>query len=113
MRDVYFLLSFCRLINFPRNVCFVFTDKTFWLGPSTPATSSLNKSSNASPSKSRRKTKLKPDLKLKCGACGNVGHMRYVRVFFTEILIVIIFVLCLEPIKLALCIRTVGDRMPP
>lgn len=29
-----------------------------------------------SPPKSRRKTKLKPDLKLKCGACGNVGHMR-------------------------------------
>lgn len=29
-----------------------------------------------SPSKSRRRTKLKPDLKLKCGACGQVGHMR-------------------------------------
>lgn len=29
-----------------------------------------------SPQKPRRKTKLKPDLKLKCGACGNVGHMR-------------------------------------
>ncbi|XP_078034560.1 TATA-box binding protein associated factor 1 isoform X1 [Augochlora pura] len=28
-----------------------------------------------SPSK-RKKPKLKPDLKLKCGACGNVGHMR-------------------------------------
>lgn len=25
---------------------------------------------------SRRKVKLKPDLKLKCGACGQVGHMR-------------------------------------
>jgi transcription initiation factor TFIID subunit 1 len=24
----------------------------------------------------RKKSKLKPDLKLKCGACGNVGHMR-------------------------------------
>lgn len=24
----------------------------------------------------RRRTKLKPDLKLKCGACGQVGHMR-------------------------------------
>nr|CAD7459085.1 unnamed protein product [Timema tahoe] len=24
----------------------------------------------------RKKPKLKPDLKLKCGACGNVGHMR-------------------------------------
>lgn len=24
----------------------------------------------------RKKTKLKPDLKLKCGACGQVGHMR-------------------------------------
>lgn len=29
----------------------------------------------ASPPK-RKKPKLKPDLKLKCGACGNVGHMR-------------------------------------
>ncbi|XP_060811264.1 transcription initiation factor TFIID subunit 1 isoform X1 [Bombus pascuorum] len=28
-----------------------------------------------SPTK-RKKPKLKPDLKLKCGACGNVGHMR-------------------------------------
>lgn len=27
-------------------------------------------------SPSRRKFKLKPDLKLKCGACGQVGHMR-------------------------------------
>lgn len=31
--------------------------------------------SEVSPSK-RKKPKLKPDLKLKCGACGNVGHMR-------------------------------------
>ncbi|XP_023310146.1 transcription initiation factor TFIID subunit 1 isoform X2 [Anoplophora glabripennis] len=45
-------------------------------GPSTPVTPASSKNSNASPSKSRRKTKLKPDLKLKCGACGNVGHMR-------------------------------------
>ncbi|XP_016841601.1 transcription initiation factor TFIID subunit 1 [Nasonia vitripennis] len=30
---------------------------------------------SGSPSK-RKKSKLKPDLKLKCGACGNVGHMR-------------------------------------
>ncbi|CAH1372514.1 unnamed protein product [Tenebrio molitor] len=37
---------------------------------------SPNKSTVISPPKSRRKTKLKPDLKLKCGACGNVGHMR-------------------------------------
>nr|XP_049699918.1 transcription initiation factor TFIID subunit 1 isoform X5 [Helicoverpa armigera] len=28
------------------------------------------------PSSSRRRAKLKPDLKLKCGACGQVGHMR-------------------------------------
>ncbi|XP_053607515.1 transcription initiation factor TFIID subunit 1 isoform X2 [Plodia interpunctella] len=27
-------------------------------------------------SSSRRRAKLKPDLKLKCGACGQVGHMR-------------------------------------
>lgn len=37
---------------------------------------SPSKSTAVSPPKSRRKTKLKPDLKLKCGACGNVGHMR-------------------------------------
>ncbi|KAJ8968633.1 hypothetical protein NQ317_014759 [Molorchus minor] len=43
---------------------------------STPATPTSNKNVNASPPKSRRKTKLKPDLKLKCGACGNVSHMR-------------------------------------
>ncbi|XP_013199879.1 transcription initiation factor TFIID subunit 1 isoform X2 [Amyelois transitella] len=29
-----------------------------------------------SSSSSRRRAKLKPDLKLKCGACGQVGHMR-------------------------------------
>ncbi|XP_044017521.1 transcription initiation factor TFIID subunit 1-like isoform X2 [Aphidius gifuensis] len=34
-----------------------------------------NKNDSLSPSK-RKKSKLKPDLKLKCGACGNVGHMR-------------------------------------
>ncbi|KAJ8966592.1 hypothetical protein NQ314_003444 [Rhamnusium bicolor] len=45
-------------------------------GPSTPITPTSSKSLNTSPPKSRRKTKLKPDLKLKCGACGNVGHMR-------------------------------------
>lgn len=28
------------------------------------------------PPPKRKKPKLKPDLKLKCGACGNVGHMR-------------------------------------
>lgn len=33
-------------------------------------------SANKEISPSRRKIKLKPDLKLKCGACGNVGHMR-------------------------------------
>lgn len=33
-------------------------------------------SSNKEISPSRRKIKLKPDLKLKCGACGQVGHMR-------------------------------------
>lgn len=32
--------------------------------------------SNKDISPSRRKVKLKPDLKLKCGACGQVGHMR-------------------------------------
>ncbi|KAG5898078.1 hypothetical protein JTB14_001783 [Gonioctena quinquepunctata] len=42
----------------------------------TPVTPTSSKSTTSSPPKSRRKTKLKPDLKLKCGACGNVGHMR-------------------------------------
>ncbi|KAK9885772.1 hypothetical protein WA026_013642 [Henosepilachna vigintioctopunctata] len=41
---------------------------------STPGSSKLLPT--PSPSKSRRKAKLKTDLKLKCGACGNVGHMR-------------------------------------
>lgn len=40
--------------------------------PREPSTPTANK--EISPS--RRKIKLKPDLKLKCGACGNVGHMR-------------------------------------
>ncbi|XP_056630576.1 transcription initiation factor TFIID subunit 1 isoform X2 [Diorhabda sublineata] len=43
---------------------------------STPITPTSNKTITSSPSKPRRKTKFKPDLKLKCGACGNVGHMR-------------------------------------
>ncbi|XP_053594523.1 transcription initiation factor TFIID subunit 1 [Microplitis demolitor] len=43
--------------------------------PSSSLTSKHSKSSDPSPSK-RKKSKLKPDLKLKCGACGNVGHMR-------------------------------------
>ncbi|KAJ8935569.1 hypothetical protein NQ318_001563 [Aromia moschata] len=44
--------------------------------PAASVTPTSSKNVNASPPKSRRKTKLKPDLKLKCGACGNVGHMR-------------------------------------
>ncbi|XP_050067932.1 transcription initiation factor TFIID subunit 1 [Anopheles maculipalpis] len=34
------------------------------------------KEHSPSSSSSRRKAKIKPDLKLKCGACGQVGHMR-------------------------------------
>ncbi|XP_022915910.2 transcription initiation factor TFIID subunit 1 [Onthophagus taurus] len=45
-------------------------------GPSTPHPTPSTSKPLLSPPKSRRKTKLKPDLKLKCGACGNVGHMR-------------------------------------
>lgn len=50
-------------------------------GPLTPSTSQSStpipsKPMAQTPPKSRRKTKLKPDLKLKCGACGNIGHMR-------------------------------------
>jgi transcription initiation factor TFIID subunit 1 len=50
--------------------------------PSTPSSSSHHKEKEHhhkdghSPTSSRRKPKLKPDLKLKCGACGQVGHMR-------------------------------------
>lgn len=35
-----------------------------------------NSHSHKEISPARRKIKLKPDLKLKCGACGQVGHMR-------------------------------------
>lgn len=50
-------------------------------GPPTPSSSQPSTPVSAkplvqTPPKSRRKTKLKPDLKLKCGACGNIGHMR-------------------------------------
>lgn len=43
---------------------------------SLPTTPVPPKPQVQTPPKSRRKTKLKPDLKLKCGACGNIGHMR-------------------------------------
>lgn len=33
-------------------------------------------SKETSPKKESKKIKMKPDLKLKCGACGQVGHMR-------------------------------------
>lgn len=53
---------------------FIFND--FFLGgsqtPGTPGTPANGK--DLSPN--RKKMKLKPDLKLKCGACGQVGHMR-------------------------------------
>lgn len=42
---------------------------------SSNSTSSKHPKPEVSPPK-RKKPKLKPDLKLKCGACGNVGHMR-------------------------------------
>lgn len=48
------------------------TSKSSLSTPREPSTPTANK--EISPS--RRKIKLKPDLKLKCGACGNVGHMR-------------------------------------
>ncbi|KFB52614.1 AGAP003882-PA-like protein [Anopheles sinensis] len=53
--------------------------------PSTPINSSMatgggggaaSHEHSPSASASRRKAKIKPDLKLKCGACGQVGHMR-------------------------------------
>ncbi|XP_012231076.1 transcription initiation factor TFIID subunit 1 [Linepithema humile] len=42
---------------------------------STSASTSKHTKPDPSPPK-RKKPKLKPDLKVKCGACGNVGHMR-------------------------------------
>ncbi|XP_021710567.1 transcription initiation factor TFIID subunit 1 isoform X2 [Aedes aegypti] len=42
------------------------------VNPSTPKESHAKEHSPSS----RKKVKLKPDLKLKCGACGQVGHMR-------------------------------------
>lgn len=47
--------------------------------PTNPSKHGSEKKESASGkevSPSRRKIKLKPDLKLKCGACGQVGHMR-------------------------------------
>lgn len=48
--------------------------------PTNPSKLGASSSKDASIGKeispSRRKIKLKPDLKLKCGACGQVGHMR-------------------------------------
>lgn len=44
--------------------------------PSKHGASSSKDTSSKEISPSRRKIKLKPDLKLKCGACGQVGHMR-------------------------------------
>ncbi|XP_035795589.1 transcription initiation factor TFIID subunit 1-like isoform X3 [Anopheles albimanus] len=45
-------------------------------GGSGGGMSTKEHSPSASSSSSRRKAKMKPDLKLKCGACGQVGHMR-------------------------------------
>lgn len=42
---------------------------------SSNSTTTKHPKPEVSPPK-RKKPKLKPDLKLKCGACGNVGHMR-------------------------------------
>uniref|UniRef100_A0A1B6IXS7 Bromo domain-containing protein n=3 Tax=Homalodisca TaxID=139475 RepID=A0A1B6IXS7_9HEMI len=49
------------------------------LSPSKPLFSAQKSSpsiSTPTPPRRRKPNKLKPDLKLKCGACGNVGHMR-------------------------------------
>lgn len=45
-------------------------------GSQTPGTPGTPVNPNKEISPSRRKIKFKPDLKLKCGACGQVGHMR-------------------------------------
>lgn len=44
--------------------------------PSSSKSHSKEGSEKISPKKEGRKVKIKPDLKLKCGACGQVGHMR-------------------------------------
>ncbi|XP_049784763.1 transcription initiation factor TFIID subunit 1 isoform X1 [Schistocerca cancellata] len=42
----------------------------------TPPIPTQIPSPNVNSTPKRKRAKLKPDLKLKCGACGNVGHMR-------------------------------------
>uniref|UniRef100_A0A182J0C7 Transcription initiation factor TFIID subunit 1 n=1 Tax=Anopheles atroparvus TaxID=41427 RepID=A0A182J0C7_ANOAO len=44
--------------------------------PTAGGSAGANNEHSPSASSSRRKAKIKPDLKLKCGACGQVGHMR-------------------------------------
>nr|XP_018902266.1 PREDICTED: transcription initiation factor TFIID subunit 1-like [Bemisia tabaci] len=49
------------------------------LGDGSPSSHSKNKhrsDKSGEPPRRKRPIKLKPDLKLKCGACGQVGHMR-------------------------------------
>ncbi|XP_058117748.1 transcription initiation factor TFIID subunit 1 isoform X2 [Anopheles coustani] len=45
-------------------------------GAAASASGAASHEHSPSASSSRRKAKIKPDLKLKCGACGQVGHMR-------------------------------------
>lgn len=45
-------------------------------GSGGPGGDRMSSAREGGSSSSRRKPKLKPDLKLKCGACGEVGHMR-------------------------------------
>ncbi|XP_054274106.1 transcription initiation factor TFIID subunit 1-like [Macrosteles quadrilineatus] len=44
--------------------------------PSKPIFGGSKPAATPTPPRRRKPNKLKPDLKLKCGACGNVGHMR-------------------------------------
>ena len=51
-------------------------DRNTNLSQSSTSLSGKEPSSSKENSPSKKKIKMKPDLKLKCGACGQVGHMR-------------------------------------
>ena len=51
-------------------------DRNTNLSQSMTSLSGKEPSSSKENSPSKKKIKMKPDLKLKCGACGQVGHMR-------------------------------------
>ncbi|XP_023247191.1 transcription initiation factor TFIID subunit 1 [Copidosoma floridanum] len=64
--------SLSNTSNFPSSNLLPFNSSTSTSNLNKP----ISKPDHMSSSSKRKKSKLKPDLKLKCGACGNVGHMR-------------------------------------